>query len=388
MRRFILSFLISVFVLSGFAQKGKVSSALNYIDSGNLPKAKDLLDQAIENDKTATWPKTYYAQGRLAQSLYESGDKSLMKLYTDPLLLAYESFQKSMDLDDKDQMTKLIMIQYPMLSNDFLNWAVAEFEESNFEKALIAFETLLEIQQSDIYGGQIDTAVVFNTGLTAYNAKQYEKALMYYDKCIEMEYETSSPYLRKYLTYNEMEDLENSEKVLIEAFTKFPEDQAVLLQLIDFYLINQMDQEAFENIERAKSKDSSNFSLYWAEGVLYMKQSKYDEAIVALEKSIEIKSDLFDTQFNMGVCYYNKASDLFDVANDIMDNAKYNKAVEAANVVFATALPYMERARELRPDDLPTLTSLSQLYYRLKKDNEELNAKYEEVQAAIKELEG
>lgn len=382
MKRFFLSLLISVFVLGGFAQKGKVNSALSLIDAKNLTKAKEAIDAAIVHDKTVDYPKTYYVQGRLAQASYEAKDQNL-NLYTDPLMVAYESYLKAMKLDEKSQIDKLIIIQFPILSNDFLEWAISEFEAENYEKALSAFETLIEIQASDKYMGAVDTAVVFNAGLTAYNAKDYEKALMYYDQCIEMDYEGGTPYLRKYLTYSDMGDLENAEETLVEAFQKYPEDDQVLLQLIDFYLINEMDDAAFAYISKAKEKDNANFSLYWAEGVLYMKQDKYDEAIVALNKSIELKPDLFDTQFNMGVCYYNKASSMFDAANDIMDNAKYNAAVDEAMLVFEQALPYMERANELKPDDKATLTSLRELYYRLK-----MMDKYEEVKARITELEG
>ncbi len=382
MKRFFLSLLISVFVLGGFAQKGKVNTALNMIDANNLSKAKEAVDEALVHEKTVGYPKTYYVQGRLAQASYEAKDENL-NLYTDPLMIAHQSYQKAMELDDKQQIDKLIILQYPTLSNDFLEWAITEFEAENFDKSLIAFETLLEIQSSDKYMGLMDTAVVFNAGLTAYNAKNYEKAIMYYDKCIEMEYEGGTPYLRKYMTYSDMGDLENAEKTLIEAFQKFPEDDQVLLQLIDFYLVNEMDDNAFEYITMAKEKDDANFSLYWAEGVLYMKQDKYDEAIAALGKSIEIKPDLFDTQFNMGVCYYNKASAMFDAANDIMDNTEYNKAIEKAMVIFGNALPFMEKARDLRPDDMSTLTSLRELYYRLK-----LTEKYDEVKARIEELEG
>ena len=36
----------------------------------------------------------------------------------------------------------------------------------------------------------------------------------------------------------------------------------------------------------------------------------------ALTKSVELKPDLFDTQFNLGVCYYNKAVAMFQEANN------------------------------------------------------------------------
>ena len=74
---------------------------------------------------------------------------------------------------------------------------------------------------------------------------------------------------------------------------------------------------------------------------------------------------------------------MLEAANEIMDPTEYNKAFEEAKEVFANALPYMERARELNPTDLDTLTSLKELYYRL-----QMTDKYDEVIAKIAELEG
>ena len=388
MKRVILSLLISVLALGAFAQKGKVSSALNYIDAGNYVKAKEAIDAAVVHEKSKDWPKTFYAQGRLAQALFESGDAKLMALYENPLVLANNSYKKSIELDDKNTMEKLVMIQLPALSNDFLTWAIQEFEAQDYDKSLMAFEELIKIQESDLFVGAVDTAVVFNAGLAAYNAKKYDTAIKYYDRTIETGYGDTQPFLLKFQAYSDMEDLENAEKTLTAAFEKYPTDKDIILQLIQFYLVNEKDQAAFEYIAMAKERDSNNFSLFWAEGVLYMKQKRYPDAITALSRAIEINPEFFDTQYNLGVCYYNMASEMFDAANDIMDNAKYNAAIEEAKVVFEKAIPYMEKAHELRPDDIDTMTSLRELYYRLQTKDEKYKAKFEEIEAKIKEIEG
>ena len=134
----------------------------------------------------------------------------------------------------------------------------------------------------------------------------------------------------------------------------------------------------------AKSQKENDYTLYWAEGVLYMKQEKYDEAIASLKKSIELKGDEYNTQFNLGVCYYNKAVAMFQKANEIMDVAKYNAAIAEANAVFIQAVPYFEKAAELKKDDPDSLRNLKELYFRLRTVNPEFEAKYNEV---VKKLE-
>ena len=57
---------------------------------------------------------------------------------------------------------------------------------------------------------------------------------------------------------------------------------------------------------------------------------------------------------------------MFVKANEIMDVKKYSEAIDQANAIYAKALPYMEKAYELKPDDVYAMRSLQELYYRLK----------------------
>ena len=77
-------------------------------------------------------------------------------------------------------------------------------------------------------------------------------------------------------------------------------------------------------IKVAKETDPK-ITLYFAAGIIYLNQNKYDEAITELTKSIELKPDLYDTQYGLGAAYINKASEMFVKANEIMDVKKYRK---------------------------------------------------------------
>ncbi len=149
-----------------------------------------------------------------------------------------------------------------------------------------------------------------------------------------------------------------------------------------FILRAGKNDEALKYIEIAKEDDPKNYSLYFAAGIIYLNQNKFDEAIVELTKSVELKSDLYDSQYGLGAAYINKASDMFVKANEIMDVKKYNAAIEEANAVYAKALPYMEKAHELKPDDVYAMRSLKELYYRLK-----MTDKYDAVKARLDKLE-
>jgi tetratricopeptide (TPR) repeat protein len=387
MKKYLLLLFVFCISIGALAQKGKVTIALNFLDQNALDKAKEALEPALTNEKSKDWAKTFYAKGRICQASYQSDNPKFKTLYTNPLEQAYEAYEKAMALDPKGGTKKLLSLNstYLALANDFINQGIQKYEVKDYEGALKSFDLNIKIATSDIYLGAIDTAVYFNAALAALNGKMYDKSIPYFQKCIDMKYKGVLPYLLMHQAYIAMKDMANAEGILKKVFEIYPDNQEVLLQLVDFYLRNDKMQEAFSYINLAKSKDPNNFSLYWAEGVLFMRQEKYDDAIADMLKSIELKSDHYDTQFNLGVCYYNKAVQMFQKANDIMDVAKYNAAVTEANVVFASAIPYFEKAHSLKPDEIDALKNLKELYYRLRTSKPEYEAKYNEI---VKKLEG
>jgi tetratricopeptide (TPR) repeat protein len=350
------------------AQKGKVTSALSYIDQGILDKAKEALDLALANEATANWFNTYFAKGRLCQATFDSKDPKIVAYYANPLGEAYAAYQKAMELDPKGTIKKKILTGsiFNKLAVSLYTQGSTKFEAKDYAGALTAFETQIKITESDMYVGAVDTGMYYNAGLAAVNSAKYDEAIKYFQKCADMKYMGITPYFQMSEAYLSKGDTANAESTLQGLASKFPSDKNVTLQLIDLYIKGGKNAEAQKYIKVAKEADPGNYSLYFAAGIIFLNENKYDEAIPELSKSIELKGDVYDTQYGLGAAYINKAADMFKQANDIMDVKKYSEAIDAANSVYAKALPYMEKAYELKPDDVYTMRSLQELYYRLK----------------------
>jgi len=374
-----------IFISAGaFAQKGKVTSATTFIEQGALDKAKEALDQAMTDPKSMNWTNTYFAKGQLAQAVFKSDNPKFKEFYTDPLGEAYAAYEKSMELDPKGGAKKKIItgMVYNSLALDLYAQGGAQFEAKDYPGALKSFETQIKITESDLYVGITDTGMYYNAGLAAMNSGKNPEAIKYFEKCAEMKYLGITPYYQISQSYMAMGDTVKAESLLKSLPDKFPGDKNITLNLIDLYIKSGKNDEALKYLEVAKADDPGNFSLYFAEGIIYLNENKYDEAIADLTKSVELKSDLYDSQYGLGAAYINKASDMFLKANDIMDVNKYNAAIEEAMKVFSKALPYMEKAYELKPDDIYAMKSLKELYYRLK-----MTDKYNDIKAKIDAIE-
>ncbi len=374
--------LISAVCISfgAMAQKGKVTSALSYIDQGLLDKAKEAIDQALVDEKSKDWFNTYFAKGKLCQASFESENPKFKAFYPDPLEEAFVAYEKAMELDPKGTMKKKIITNmiYNSLAVNLYAQGSAKFEAKEFDAALKSFENQIKITESDMYAGAIDTGMYYNAALAASNSGKQEVAIKYFEKCAEMKYLGITPYFQMAQSYQVLGDTAKAEAILTSLSTKFPDDKDVTLNLIDLYIKSNKTDEALKYIKVAKEKDPNNFSLYFAAGIIYLNTNRNDEAIVELSKSIEIKPDVYDTQYGLGAAYINKAADMFVKANEIMDVKKYSEAIDQANLIYTKALPSMEKALQLKPDDVYSMNSLKELYYRLK-----MTDKYNAIKAKL-----
>ena len=383
MKKFIMLVALVSISIGAMSQKGNVTKAEKLINEGDLVKAKELLDPALVHPKSANLPNTFFVKGKLAQALFYSDNPTERALYNDPLGEALVAYEKAMQLDPKGQIKKKILSSmiYNTLAFDFLEQGGELFEEGDFVGALKAFENQILIIESDKFAGGLDTGMYYNAGIAAMNADKYDAALKYFKICADMKYMGIAPYYQMYEVNVAKGDMTAAEAMLTELPKLFPNDKMVTLQLIDLYIKSGKNDEAIKYIEMAKRDDPSNSILYFASGIIYLNEEKYDEAITELQKSIDLEPDMFDAQYGIGAAYINKAANLYREANDIMDVNEYNAAVEKANEIYSKALPHMEKALQLNPNDIYTMQLLKELYYRFS-----MTEKYDAISAKIDAL--
>ena len=128
------------------------------------------------------------------------------------------------------------------------------------------------------------------------------------------------------------------------------------------------NEEALKYLDMAIEQDPNNVTYYFAKGALYEKFGEEENAVAAYEKASEIDPTFFNAYYNLGALYYNKGVKQIEVANAVPanENEKYEAELKKADVWFEKALPYMEKCREINPEDEMTLESLKNLYYRMK----------------------
>jgi hypothetical protein len=440
MKKFVTLLTFLIVATSIFAQKGKVTSALSLKESGELQKAYTAIKEAIDptnekSENSISWPRTWEVRGQIMQEVYKKdftltddqpltaaaykaayenylkvkeanvsgkeeknvGLEILNKFmssetdvfdYKEPLFASYYSYLAAIQLDEASKFSKSIIIDLTFMQTDLSNYAITSYEKQRYDVSLKCFEIYLAINQLSIMKkttGQdvIDTAIIYNAGLAAFKAKNWDKSVSYFTTAAKNDYNGPSSYNFVYQAYQAKGDTLNSLLTLKEGHTKYPDDESLLVEIINFYISKGRSDEAIKYIDMAIASKPENATLYTAKGAMLEKLGNIEGAIEMYKKAVEKDSTQFTPYYNLSVIYYNRGVEVVNSANQLPTNetAKYDAAMEKAKEHFRISLPYIEKAYSIEPTEMAILESLKTVYYRL-----QINDKYLEISKKIQSL--
>jgi lipoprotein NlpI len=301
------------------------------------------------------------------------------KIFDNPLPEARMSYEKALSLDTEGKESKNIKEGIAVLKLAFENEAVFDYNKNDYAGAYGMFNQILELNKLPVMESVQDTIIMYNAARAALEMKDYSAAVNLFSQVKNLGLD--EPFLFVFLknSYLAAGDTLAGENILDEGFKKYPENESILIELINFYLTAQKSEKALDFLNLAHQNDPTNTSYIFAEGTIYDKMGNFEKAKETYEKCLEIDPNFYNAMFNLGVLYYNKAVKRYEEIVNIADNQEYEKAKVEADEVFKSAIPYMEKAHEIDPNSKEPLETLKTLYLRL-----QMNDKYEEVNNLLK----
>lgn len=348
------------------AQKANVVSAYNYMKDQEYTKAFEYIEKATTNEKTALDAKTWFYRGNIiAGAIQAKNQEVLAQLGDDPVAELAKTYKKTLDLDEKDNYSKDLKRIIPAAKNLALNTGVNSFNEKKYEEAYEYFKASATF--SDILN-EYDTLAYFNAGLAADRGGKPDKAIEMYQKCADVGYNGSQIYGLMAQIYEEQENEEALLAVVAEGREKYPNDQSLILKELNYYLGNKKYDLAKTNLKAAISNDAENEILHFALGTVYENLKEDDLALKSYEEAIRLKPDYFDAYYNLGAYIFNRGVEYNNEGNELdfrKDKAKIEALKKKSDKAFADAIPYLEKAHEIDPEDKQTIKTLSNLYLRM-----------------------
>lgn len=353
-------------------------------------EAKVLLkDQRIEKSEEVVINNTPFFADHYADKILYYGQNGALAAWVikekaldeDLLGKSYSALNKALELDSKGKSTSDIVAQLEGLKTRYYNEAMSSYALGNFKLASVDFEKAADIAAHKVIGN-IDTVLIYYAGLTAFMAKDNDRAIEFFNKAVSLDYDAEGDaysYLAE--AYKAQSNIEMAKEVLNKGFNKYPSAQSILVSLINTYLDSNDDpKKILELIHQAQANEPENATLHYAEGNVWKNLGDLDKATASYHKSVEIDPTYYFGYFAIGAAYYDYAVDLQAKAAEEMDDTKYEAMVKDLEKSLEAAIEPFEKCFEASEDqEIKAVVAeyLKNIYFRFREKKDEYMAGYE-----------
>lgn len=165
--------------------------------------------------------------------------------------------------------------------------------------------------------------------------------------------------------------LAKAKETLLTGIKLYPKNVTILDGLMQLYTAEVGVGDPAEltaMIENSLKEDPTNYDLWFGRGRVYNALKNYDECIKSFEKCAELRSGDFEPNFYTGYFVIEKANAAVEALNNDPNTTyeKYEEENAKINLIFAEAIPWLEKAHELNPSDVATIEYLNSLCFRLR----------------------
>ncbi|WP_258104944.1 tetratricopeptide repeat protein [Marinoscillum sp. MHG1-6] len=376
MRRAFLTITLAALVVVAYSQKQpkpKINKANAARERGELAEAKEIIDLAIDYEKTKDDGKTWYYRGLIYATIDTTSNPQYNSLKANALETAMAAFDKADELGDKDKEYFIISASgFPQTKSQqidgyysyYFNDAVVAFQDEDYETAVEKFQKSAMVLKAD-------TNSLKNAAYAAHSGELYDDAINNYKAAIEAGATSQDMHSNLiYLLSVEKKDNEAALVAVNNALEAFPGDPTFTKNKIN--LLIQMDkvEEAIEDLKKAIEAEPENTNLLFNLAAMYEETGDLEAAAATYDRAIAVDPDMFEANFNKGVLLLNAANEVYKEYSDLGISAADKKKARALEPKikekYQAALPQWERIYEIAPDDRQVVETLGYIYGRLK----------------------
>lgn len=330
-----------LFINSGaFAQKEQIKEALSLYDKGKsqealaiLTKAQYLILNASDEDKSDYYFLTGNVYKDLASKNIDAANNFTLasQSYQDVFLYENES--------GKFKFTVKANAALKEMKSSLVNGAMADFNAGKFKESA---EKSYKVYLFD----KKDTLNLFNAASSSINAKDYDKAIQYYEALKKLNYSG------KGVLYMATNKKTKEEDVFISPKAR---ENAIQQGLYD--------KPRTESVPSKRLEVNSNLAYS------YMEKKMYPKAEAGYTYVLELDPNNTDAYINMAYLKLQMKKDLVDEISNLGTSAaemqKYDKLNARKDDVARSAIPYLKKALSLEPKNTDAAKTLLGVYRSL-----------------------
>ncbi len=406
-------FLAALVLISAgcFAQKANVSKARSLADAEtpDYAGARAAIAEALQNDETKDLANTWYVAGFIGYKEFSNGNLKQQlgqqfdrKAWGDAVYESLNYWIKAYDMakiptiDKKgrekfDTRTPKSIVPKVVEYFNSIPLIIAGFDAyqagdpSKAYDMFIAHCNIPELDMMKENPSEMAKIVcdsnyyiyLYQSGQLAEAAERYDEALAAFERMNTEHAKQTALYddivnanVGIYrITIQNKQDTAKALAFLEECVNAYPKEQVFIQSLIDIYARTGQSEKALKYLDLAIQREPGVALYHLIKGdiyVVFLKQ--YDNAFASYDQAIAIEPNNAAGYFNYGVAYC-------EYADKIYNDAAYLSAKEfevekaKSQELNQKALPLLEKAYELDPENYDYKRSLRSLYYRLGMDD-------------------
>ena len=299
------------------------------------------------------------------------------EMFTDNVTKAYE-----LDAKQASKINDIALV----LANALAQQGDALNNVGRTLDAAYSFE--LAYRAQSIVPGSADVNNLYNAGMltTMYASTAsedadaaYAKAAEIFNEALATGYTDENGNIYYFLFHcyygqkekNRDEYLALAKETLLTGIKLFPKNNTILDGLMQFYTAEEGvgdPAELTSMIEASLKDDPTNYDLWFGRGRVYNAIKNYDECIKSFQKCAELRPTEYEANYYVGYFIVEKANNAISALNSAAGLSYEDYEAENAkiNLIYAQAVPWLEKAHEINPNDRGTIEYLNNLCFRLR----------------------
>jgi len=383
MKKLILSMALIGATTLAFGQKKVVRSAQKNFKSGDLTEAMADIEAASSDPETGSDPATYLLKAQIETKMFGS-DSSNSTSTVETGQAALATYNKAFEMggsNKEDGVGEEIYTEdMPGVPDNLRPYSIYTLKNLSFDKALERYNAEDQEMAYEFFdlAGEIDltdTTVHYNAGFIANDLGKFEEAKKHFGYLLDVEEynKLTVYYLMIQILSSEDKDPEAAYDLIMQGREDYPEDKVLAEYEIQLLLqLNKMD-EAMASIEEALRNDPDNAGILLRSGYLKEQAGDMDGALEDYKKSVVADPEFYDGNYYAGALLLEKSREIVVELGALSDEeweARSQEMTEKSNDYYKQAIPYFEKALELKPDNTDIMAILFQINSRLKNDAE------------------
>ncbi len=389
MKKYVL-ILLAAIPMAVFAQKEikpSLSKAEKALRANKLDEAKSIIDVTVGNtefmnDKkgnpSKNAAKAYYLKALIYFAIDTTSVQSFKSLAPNARSDAKAAFDKAHETDksaatfinDANGVLPLTDDQIRgQLAQAYLDRAVKAYQnDKDYKKAFDDIETVVFFMPND-------TTQLMNAGVYfGPAADDYDKALTYIDRYYKAGGKHQDAYIQEIsIYYDKKKDYAKTLDVISRARKAFPKNTEFVKYELNIYLTDKKYDKARSTVKEILRDNPEDKESFYLLGQLNAELGNLDSARLAYKKATDLDPNYFEAQLDLAKIYLADALKIKAERDKLgispADIQKRKVLFDQLQKQYTIALPYWERALQIRGDDEAVLYTLDEIYTSLVMDD-------------------